>query len=82
MKSGGLILWNPIAICETSKTSWPMGIVRINDELENHSPHQTIGQEFINFGKKVLPANFLGYELIAEENLERRYSDSGHGRIE
>ena len=25
MKSGGLILWNAVAICEMSKTSWQMG---------------------------------------------------------
>ena len=25
MKSGGLTLWNVVAICETSKTSWKMG---------------------------------------------------------
>ena len=31
--------------------------------------------EFINFGKKVIPGIFLGYALIAGENLERRHSD-------
>ena len=33
------------------------------------------------FGKKVLPGIFLGYELIAGRSLERRYSDCGFGRF-
>ena len=33
------------------------------------------------FGKKVLPGIFLGYELVAGGNLERRYSDSRSGRF-
>ena len=36
MKSGGLILWNAIAICEMSKTSWRMGKHVTNGDLENH----------------------------------------------
>ena len=36
MKSGGLILWNAIAICEMSKTSWQMGKHVTNGDLENH----------------------------------------------
>ena len=33
------------------------------------------------FGKKVMPGVFLGYALIARENLERRYSGGRHGRF-
>ena len=33
------------------------------------------------FGKKVLPGIFLGCELIAVRNLERKYSDFGFGRF-
>ena len=36
MKDGGLVLWNAIAICETSKTSWQMGKLRMEDDLENY----------------------------------------------
>ena len=36
---------------------------------------------FHQFGKKILPGIFLGYELIAGESLERRYSDCGLGRF-
>ena len=36
MKNGGLTLWNAIAICETSKTSWQMGKDFTNDDLKNH----------------------------------------------
>ena len=35
MISGGLILWNPIAICEMSKTSWQTGKHRMNKDLEH-----------------------------------------------
>ena len=80
MKGGGHTLWNAIALCEMSKTSWQMGKRHTKDDLENNSgqiipfgamveyhpisirdqsrPHQ--------FGKKVLPGIFLGYELIAK----------------
>ena len=80
MKSGGLVLWNAIAICETSKTSWQSGKLRMKDDFENHSK----GQQFLfgamveyhpisakdlsrihQFGKKVSPGIFLGCELIA-----------------
>ena len=40
MNNGGLILWNAVAICEMSKTSWQMGKLRTNDDLENHSKGQ------------------------------------------
>ena len=36
---------------------------------------------FHQFGKKILPGIFLGYELIAGESLERRYSNCGLGRF-
>ena len=36
MKNGGLILWNAIAICVVSKTSWQMGKLLMNGDLENH----------------------------------------------
>ena len=35
MKGDGLILWNAIAICEMSKTSWQMGKLRVKDVWEN-----------------------------------------------
>ena len=40
MKDGGLILWNGIAICEMSKTSWLTGKLRMKDDLENRSRDQ------------------------------------------
>ena len=40
MKGGGLILWNAIAICEMSKTSWQMGKRQMKDDPENHSKDQ------------------------------------------
>ena len=36
MKSGGLILWNAIAICEMFKISWQMGKHFMKDDSENH----------------------------------------------
>ena len=36
MKNGGLILWNAIAICERSKTSWRIGKRLMKHDSENH----------------------------------------------
>ena len=36
-KNGVLMLWNAIAICETSEASWRMGKLPTTDELEKHS---------------------------------------------
>ena len=40
MRSGGRILWNAIAICEVSKTSWQTGKLRMNEDLGNPSKDQ------------------------------------------
>ena len=37
MISGGRILWNAIAVCEMTKTSWQTGNVKMNEDLENPS---------------------------------------------
>ena len=36
MKNGWLVLWNAIAICEMSKTSWQMGKLLMKGDSENH----------------------------------------------
>ena len=33
MKSGGQILWNAIAVCEMSKTSWQTGNLKMNQDV-------------------------------------------------
>ena len=48
MTSGGQILWNAVAICEMSKTSWQTGNLRMNEDLgiiqrTNHSIRRTSG---------------------------------------
>ena len=40
MKNGGLILWNAVAICEMSKTSWQMGKLFVKGDSENHFKDQ------------------------------------------
>ena len=80
MKGGGPILWNAIAICETSKTSWEMGktpcerrfgesfkgpIIPFGALIEYHPISPKDQSRVHQFGKKVLPGIFLGYELIA-----------------
>ena len=80
MKSGGQILWNAIAICEMSKTSWQTGKLLMNENLENHSKGSIVSfgalVEYLptserdkarihQFGRKVLPGIFLGNALIA-----------------
>ena len=40
MKRGGQTLWNAIAICEMTKTSWQMEKRHTKDDLENHSKGQ------------------------------------------
>ena len=37
MISGGRIVWNAVAICERTKTSWQTGHLKMNEELENPS---------------------------------------------
>ena len=41
MKNGGRILWNAIAICEVSKTSWQMGEHLMHGDLEDHLKDQS-----------------------------------------
>ena len=72
-KRGGQILWNAIAICEMSKTSWQTGKRRTNDDLENPLKgqqhlleqwlniirlHRKISQEFINLARKYYLESF------------------------
>ena len=37
MKTGGLILWNAIAVCEMFKTSWQAEKLLLKGHSENHS---------------------------------------------
>ena len=41
MISGGRILWNAIAICDMSRTSWQTGKLRMDEDLGNHSLDQS-----------------------------------------
>ena len=67
MKGGGPTLWNAIAICEMSKTSWPIGNLLMKDGSANRLKaqwflleqwlkiirfHRKIKQEFINLARK------------------------------
>ena len=67
MKGGGQTLWNAIAICEMSKTSWQMRKRHTKDDLENHSEDRSyllvqwlniiryrheINQDFTNLARK------------------------------
>ena len=94
MKGGGLLLWNPIAICETSNTSWWMGRLPMKDDSENQrtiisvwsngqlsSDINTRSFKTSAMYKKVLPGIFLGCALIAERIRKEDNSDSGPGRI-
>ena len=77
MKSGGLILWNAIAISEMSKTSWQTEKLLMKDGLENHSEDQKnfleqwlniirfqheINQDFIKLTRKCHLVSFLGMD--------------------
>ena len=75
MTSGGQILWNAIAICEMSKTSWPCER-RFGESFTGRAVPFGAPVEYLpnferdkarihQFGKKVLPGIFLGYALIA-----------------
>ena len=89
MKRGGLILWNAIVICEMSKTSWQTGKHRTKKRFGE--PFKRANNTFWSkgwisspkdqmrihqFGKKVPPGIFPGYELSAGG-----YSDSWLGRF-
>ena len=73
MKSGGLISWNAVAICEMFKISWKMEEHLVRDGSENHfKPSIPFGAmcEYVQisadqswlhqFGKTVSPGIFLG----------------------
>ena len=80
MKNGELILWNDIAICVMSNTSWQMGKLLMKGDSENHLKaqqflsgqwlsiirflHET-SQGFTNVARKFLLGMFLGYALYA-----------------
>ena len=81
MKSGGLVLWNAIAISEMSKTSWQMvktlyeirfgepfkgPIIPFGAMVEYHPISSRDQSRLHQRGKQVLPGIFLGYALIAE----------------
>ena len=82
MKGGGQILLNAVAICETFKTSKQTGkrqcerrfgeplkgpIITFGAMVEYHQSSPQDQSRIHQFGKKVLPGIFLGYELIAGE---------------
>ena len=71
MKGGGQTLWNALAICGVSKTSWQMGKRHTRDDLENHSKglvipfgamveyrHRKIRREFFNLARKYYQESF------------------------
>ena len=79
MRDGDLIPWNAAAICEMSKTSVADGKTRYERRfgepfkgpiipfgaLVEYHPIATRDQARLHqFGKKILPAIFLGYALI------------------
>ena len=81
MKSGELIFWNAVSICEIFKISWKTGKHFLKGDSENHfeGPVFPFGamveyhpipvrdrSRLHQFGKKVFPGIFLGCELIAE----------------
>ena len=80
MKNGWQIPWNAKPICETLKISCLMGRLHTRDVLENllkdrsfrfgslveYYPMSAKDQSRNHqFGKKVLPGLFLGYDLYA-----------------
>ena len=81
MKGGGHTLWNALAICEMSKTSWQKGKLLMNRRfgepdkgptiplgamVEYHPISARDQSRLHQFGKKVSPAIFLGLEPIAK----------------
>ena len=51
MISGGWILWNAVAICGMTKTSWQTGNLKMNENLVN--PYRTCFVRGSEFGKKI-----------------------------
>ena len=89
MKNGGLILWNAIAICDMSKTSWRMEKLPSKGDSENHSRDRSFHLEqwssIIRLQQEIHPDRilgvFLGYALIAGRIWKRRSSDCKSRRI-
>ena len=90
MKGGGLVLWNAIAICETSKTSWEMVKHRMKDGLENNDIWST-DRIPSDFSKRPIKSSSIWQQSITWVltwlranrgwNLERRYYDCSLGRF-
>ena len=95
MKNGGLILWKAIAICDMSQTSWQMGKRHTRDDLENRSKGQqsfwSSGWVSSDFNARSIKTSSIWQGSVTcylswvwagrGENLERRHSDCGFGRI-
>ena len=81
MKDGGLVVWNAIAICEMSKTSWQMGKTLYERRFGEPSKgpiipcgamadirfRREINQHFINLARKYYLESFLGVIWSREE---------------
>ena len=95
MISGGRILWNAIAICEMSKSSWQTGKLRMNEDLVNRSKDQLFHlahggippkfrarqSETSSIRKESTTRNLSRISFDRGENLERSYSDCWYWRI-
>ena len=85
----GLILWNAIAICDTSKTSWRIAKPSMEDDSESQSRdrsfHLEPWQNIIRFQWEINPGFTIWKEsstwnlsricIVCGGNLERRHSD-------
>ena len=97
MKGGGQTLWNAIAICEMSKTSWRMEkrhnerrfgepfkgpIIPFGAMVEYHPISPKDQARTSSIGKKVSTRNLSwAVSWSREWNLERRYFDGRPGRF-
>ena len=92
MICGGQILWNAIAVCETSKTSWQTGKFHMNEDLgiihrTNYSIRCTGGispnlrerqSENSSIRNESITMNLSRLCVDRGENLERRHSDCSY----
>ena len=68
MKSGGLVLWTAVAICEMLKTSWKTGTHFMEGDSENHLKAQSFRLvQWLNF------IRFLQETRQGSTNLVRKF---------
>ena len=78
MENGGLILWNAVAICETSKTSWQMGklLMKSSRRIIERTSDSFLGQR-LNVIRFLQETSNLARKFYQEDSSDMHKSRTG-----